>query len=62
VTTFELNKLIEKTEQRIKSACEDMFDGVTLPNAKWAQLGSDVTAALESLKRELKGKAAKAGK
>jgi hypothetical protein len=60
MTTFELDSLIQKTEQRIKSACEDAFDGVTVPTGKWAQLGSDVAAALDSLKGELNRKAAKA--
>jgi hypothetical protein len=60
MTTFELDTLIEKTEERIKSACADAFDGVTVLNGKWVQLGSDVTAALDSLKGELNRKAAKA--
>jgi hypothetical protein len=60
MTTFELDRLIEKTEERIKNACADAFDGVTVPNGKWVQLGSDVTAALDSLKGELNRKAAKA--
>jgi len=60
MTTFDLDTLIEKTEERIKNACADAFDGVVPNDGKWAKLGSDVAAALDSLKRELNRKAAKA--
>ena len=56
MTTFELDKLFDKTEEEIKSACADATDGVTLPNGKWAQLGHDVSAALEALKQEVEAK------
>jgi hypothetical protein len=60
MTTFELDTLIEKTAERIKNACADAFDGVVPNDGKWAQLGSDVAAALDSLKGEVNRKAAKA--
>ena len=49
--TFELDQLIEKTEQRINAACAEVCDGV--PAEKYAQLGNEVRAALESLKQEI---------
>jgi hypothetical protein len=60
MTTFELDRLIEKAEERIKSACAEAFEGVVPNDGKWGKLGGDVAAALDSLKRELNRKAAKA--
>lgn len=51
---FELNKLIEKTEERIKVACADACEGANVSTEKWAKLGNDVSTALEMLRQELR--------
>lgn len=59
---FELDKLIQKTEEIIKVACADACEGANVSTDKWAKLGHDVHTALEALKLEVEAQSKPAGK